>query len=123
MDHQSEDVKRAFATIRQIDNGNLWMTFLVIIALDHNGIERVYGPTIRKAIEALTGEGHQASDVDRWLGALMNEYHLITQHDDDSPGDEWKPSEKGSRFVDLVIEDELLERMAAIIDGQDGNQL
>ena len=119
MDHQSEDIKRAFATIRQIDNGNLWMTFLVVVTLDRTGVERVYGPNIRKAIEAITGESHQASYVDRWLGALMNEYYLIKQHDDDSHGDYWKPSEKGSRFVALVIEDEFLEGIAAIIERQD----
>lgn len=118
MDHRSEDIKRAFTTIGQIDNGNIWMTFLVVVTLDRTGVERVYSPNVRKTIEAITGEDHQASHVDRWLGALLDEYHLITQHDDDSHGDGWKPSEKGSRFVTLVIDDEFLEGMAAIIEAQ-----
>jgi hypothetical protein len=115
--HQRENARRAFATIRQIDNGDLWVTFLTVVILDQRRTDPISSQKVSKVLEETTGSSYENTPVDRWLHALTDEYYLLKQPDDQSE-DHWQLSKKGQQFVDLVVDDTFLDGMSTLINNQ-----
>jgi hypothetical protein len=114
MDRHSEDIRRAFATIGQVDNGNIWQAFLVTVSLDREDVDRISGLTVLETLEKLTGEPHRTTTVNVWLATLTDEYGLVKRHESPNEDVDWRPSEKGRRFADLVIDDGFLVNLQAM---------
>jgi hypothetical protein len=52
--------------------------------------------------------------VNVWLATLTDEYGLIKRHESPNKDVDWRPSEKGRRFADLMIDDVFLTNLQAI---------
>lgn len=114
MDRHSEDIRRAFTTIGQVDNGNIWQTFLVLVSLDREDVDQIAGQILLENLESFTGESYQATTVNVWLATLADEYGLVKRPESSHEDDDWRPSKKGRRFADLVIDDEFLANLQTI---------
>jgi hypothetical protein len=114
MDRHSEDIRRAFATVGQVDNGNIWQAFLITVSLDREDVDRISSRTVLEGLENLTGEPHRTTTVNVWLATLTDEYGLVKRHESPNEDVDWRPSEKGRRFADLMIDDEFLANLQAI---------